>query len=285
MPLNPERITLPVTDENGNALPGCSERPALRLAAMMWHLAAQGEAERLREVLQVAARQGVDWGHRGARNGLGASPLLVAALHGHSQCVRHLLEAFRLPTTSVDLADSFGNSPLLAAVCRGRVTCVRLLLEALASPNHCNAQGYSCIEVAVDFARAECARLLLQAGAAPVRPPSTLPPTRSSKGAPLQWERGASTQSWWHEPTLPAQSRSSRTLTAQLAKHTMGGPDLTLLETPLDRFEMVRRRHAANLEQADHRAHSVQERARRREEALEAHRQRVERAALRPQFG
>jgi hypothetical protein len=29
----------------------------------------------------------------------------------------------------------------------------------------------------------------------------------------------------------------------------------------------------------------VHERARRREEALEAHRQRVERAALRPQFG
>ena len=111
---------------------------------MMWHLAAHDELERLREVLLVAARQGLDWGHRGARNRVGASPLIVAALHGHTQCVRYMLEAYRLPTTTVDLSDSFGNSPLMAAVCRGRVACVQLLLDALANPNHRNAQGYSC---------------------------------------------------------------------------------------------------------------------------------------------
>jgi hypothetical protein len=48
MPFNPERITLPLYDENGNSLPGCSDRPQLRLAAMMWHLAAHDELERLR---------------------------------------------------------------------------------------------------------------------------------------------------------------------------------------------------------------------------------------------
>ena len=290
MPFNPERITLPLYDENGNSLPGCSDRPQLRLAAMMWHLAAQDEPERLREVLLVAARQGLDWSHRGARNGMGASPLLVAALHGHTQCVRYMLEAYRLPTTTVDLSDSFGNSPLMAAVCRGRVACVQLLLDALANPNHRNAQGYSCLEAAVEFARVECTRLLLQAGAIPSQPPTThkRPTSRAPDGSGLpltQWERRGSLQWWYHEPTLPAQTKAAHQLNAQLIKHTLGGPDVTLLETPLDRFETVSRRHAARRELENHRAQAVHERARRREEELEAHRQRVERAALRPQFG
>lgn len=284
MPFDPDQVTLPITDQNGDFLPGCSERPTLRLASMMWHLAARGEADRLQDVLIVASRQGVDWGHRGARNGQGASPLFIAAQRGHSECLSVLLRAFRHSTTSIDGVDNFGNSPLTAAVCRGRVACVRLLLDALANPNHSSNRGYSCIEVAVDFARVECASLLLQAGASPERPPSTHAPSRPSKHVKLEWECLSSLQEWRGEPTLPGQTRRARELMAQITKHAMIGPDTTLLETPLDRFESVRRRHAANLELAHNRAASAQARQARREQALGAHYERVNRAAMQPRF-
>ena len=88
-------------------------------------------------------------------------------------------------------------------------------------------------------------------------------------------------QSWWHEPQLPGQSRRARVLEAQLKKHAMAGPDVALLESPIDRFYAAEQRHQREVRRAE--AHKVElaEREERRERAFAAHQQRVARASLR----
>mmetsp|Transcript_86736 Transcript_86736/g.173105 ORF Transcript_86736/g.173105 Transcript_86736/m.173105 type:complete len:276 (-) Transcript_86736:118-945(-) len=269
--------TLPLCDANGNFLPGLSTLPTRRLCSIMWHLAARGDARKLTDVAaeaEVAA--GVDWSHRSASNGMGASPLMIAAIGGHRAAVSVLL-SHTLPQTSPDQADSDGNTALLAATCRGRTGCVRLLLQAHANPNVSNRRGYTPLEAATDFGRAECVSLLLEAGA---RPSAPIKPSRPEKGGALQWERGASAQQWWQSSGMPGQTRRGRELDAQLKKHSMIGPDTQLLEGPFDRIDQMQRRHAREVERQ--RAHSaeVARRSITREHAFEQHRVRVARASL-----
>ena len=267
---NRDRPTLPTCDEHGRFLPNCGRVPAKRLATIIWHLAARGEAERLDEVLSTAARDGVDWSHRFASNGVGASPLFIASMLGFQECVRCLLSHRHL-AGGVDMKDTFGNTALTAAASLGRVGCVRLLLQANADPNARNKSGCSPLDAALDFGRPECTSALLAAGARSAE--RTLPPRRK-KGEPLQWERGRASQSWLQEPGLPGQSRRARELEAQLKKHRMVVPDTSLLETPLDRHAAAERKHRRQVAADNERFELMAQRSLRQQEFIESHRER-----------
>ena len=248
----------------------------------MWHLSANGAADRLSQVLSMALEAGMDFTHRAALNGSGASPLFIASLFGHKACVRLLLD-HRLSATSntdVDLADAHGNTALMAAACRGKPGCVHLLLGAGADPNCRNARGYSALDAALDFARPDCVSLLLRAGARP--PPQTaVEPLRGDpKGYKRDWDRVLSAQEWWQQPGLPGQSRRARELNAQMKQHAMCGTDVQLLQDPLQRFASAHHQHVRELGRSQ--GHSLQQAARqmKREETIYRHRERVTRAAL-----
>ena len=275
-----ERPTLVQCDEHGRFYPGTSgAAPTKRLGAMLWHLCARGDASRLRDVVQAASQQGLDFSHRAASGG-GASALFVAALAGHKSCVQLLLE-HRLPYTprsALDAADAHGNTALIAAAARGKKACVALLLQHGASPNWRNIRGYSALDAALDFARTDCVSLLLQAGATPPPAPKTQP--RRQGAAKVDWDRGLSAQRWWQEATLPGQGRRARELAAQLKAHEMVGPDATLLESPIDRYDLAQAKHARELDRSQRLTLTLAERSLRRDQALHEHRERLAQASL-----
>ena len=139
--------TLPLANEQGRFLPGTSAVPAKRVAARMWHLAAQRSSQAVQALhvtLEDGARRGITWAEPSASNGNGATPLHIACIQGNKPGV-NLLLAFRGHNEAafVNRRDAFGNTALMAAACRGRVGCVALLLNANANPNIKNKQGYT----------------------------------------------------------------------------------------------------------------------------------------------
>ena len=92
----------------------------------------------------------------------GMTPLCVAALAGHSETVRILLQ---LPGIRVDLATANGTTPLGVAAQRGHKEIVRLLLRNGAGPNRANPRGITPLHVACLHGHTAIAQILLHAGA------------------------------------------------------------------------------------------------------------------------
>lgn len=93
----------------------------------------------------------------------GATPLHVAASHGHEAVVRALLGA----GADKDKADNDGRTPLFAAAFNGHEAAVRALLEAGADPDKANRLEWTPLYVAVVTIKRAVARILLEAGADP----------------------------------------------------------------------------------------------------------------------
>ncbi|NXI17052.1 ASB18 protein, partial [Irena cyanogastra] len=90
-----------------------------------------------------------------------SSPLCLAARHGHSDCLRHLLRRGADP----DLAPG-GHAPLHLACLGGHSDCVELLLEYRAQPNLRSERGAAPLHLCTGRDSLRCAKLLLMHGAA-----------------------------------------------------------------------------------------------------------------------
>ncbi|NWR55509.1 ASB18 protein, partial [Bucorvus abyssinicus] len=89
------------------------------------------------------------------------SPLCLAARHGHTACLRHLLHRRANP----NLAPG-GHGPLHEACLGGHADCVELLLEHKADPNLQSDNGLAPLHLCTTQDTLGCAKLLLRHGAA-----------------------------------------------------------------------------------------------------------------------
>ncbi|NXS60940.1 ASB18 protein, partial [Brachypteracias leptosomus] len=88
------------------------------------------------------------------------TPLCLAARHGHTACLRHLLHRRADP----NLAPG-GQGPLHEACLEGHVDCVELLLEHNADPNLQSEEGLAPLHLCTTRDSLRCAKLLLRHGA------------------------------------------------------------------------------------------------------------------------
>uniref|UniRef100_A0A493TWS1 Ankyrin repeat and SOCS box containing 18 n=1 Tax=Anas platyrhynchos platyrhynchos TaxID=8840 RepID=A0A493TWS1_ANAPP len=90
-----------------------------------------------------------------------STPLCIAASHGHTACLRHLL----LRRADPNLAPG-GHTPLHEACRGGHTDCVELLLEHKADPNLQSDEGLAPLHLCTTRGSLGCAKLLLRHGAA-----------------------------------------------------------------------------------------------------------------------
>ncbi|XP_053926645.1 ankyrin repeat and SOCS box protein 18 isoform X2 [Cuculus canorus] len=89
-----------------------------------------------------------------------STPLCLAARHGHTACLRHLLRRRADP----NLAPG-GRGPLHEACLGGHTDCVELLLEHKADPNLLSEEGLAPLHLCTTQDSLRCAKLLLRHGA------------------------------------------------------------------------------------------------------------------------
>ncbi|PNJ35011.1 ASB18 isoform 1, partial [Pongo abelii] len=88
------------------------------------------------------------------------TPLCIAAAHGHTACVRHLLGRGADPDASPG-----GRGALHEACLGGHTACVRLLLQHRADPDLLSAEGLAPLHLCRTAASLGCAQALLEHGA------------------------------------------------------------------------------------------------------------------------
>ena len=109
------------------------------------------------ESLQLLVNAGAS---PGASQHVWERALVLAAEKGNTACLRTLL-----PKTSPDVRGDDEETALMAAAVGGHKECVRMLLEANASLDLQDAQGRSAVHHAGGQGTADCLRLLLERGA------------------------------------------------------------------------------------------------------------------------
>ncbi|XP_074124307.1 cortactin-binding protein 2 isoform X4 [Sminthopsis crassicaudata] len=90
----------------------------------------------------------------------GSSALYSAAMNGHTDCVRLLLNA----EAQVNTADKNGFTPLCSAAAQGHFKCAELLIAYHADINHAAERGQTPLYLACKNGNNECIKLLLEAG-------------------------------------------------------------------------------------------------------------------------
>ncbi|XP_031794729.1 cortactin-binding protein 2 isoform X2 [Sarcophilus harrisii] len=90
----------------------------------------------------------------------GSSALYSAAMNGHTDCVRLLLNA----EAQVNTADKNGFTPLCSAAAQGHFKCAELLIAYHADINHAAERGQTPLYLACRNGNNECIKLLLEAG-------------------------------------------------------------------------------------------------------------------------
>ncbi|XP_062960303.1 ankyrin repeat and SOCS box protein 18 isoform X1 [Cynocephalus volans] len=88
------------------------------------------------------------------------TPLCIAAAHGHTACVRHLLGRGAAPDASPG-----GRGALHEACLGGHTACARLLLRHRADPDLLSAEGLAPLHLCRTAASLGCAQALLEHGA------------------------------------------------------------------------------------------------------------------------
>ena len=120
----------------------------------LYAAARDGDTEKVK--LLIAAEADVNWKNDAD---YGATPLIIAALNGRTECVRLLLAA---PGININQAGQQGATPLLCAALNGHKECVRLLLAAPGiDVNMADEDGYTPLFWAAYKGHTECVRLLL----------------------------------------------------------------------------------------------------------------------------
>ena len=87
--------------------------------------------------------------------------LISAAIHGHLDCLKTLIEA----GADVNFCNSKGVSALTAAVMGGHHKCVQELIDSGADVNQATILGHSPLLSSILFYHTECMDILLAAGA------------------------------------------------------------------------------------------------------------------------
>ncbi len=141
-------------------LAGCSEQastPEADRPATLFDAAEQGNLVALDEFLVgsqwVNSRTACQW-----------TPLMKAALNGHPEAVRKLLDK----GAQVELVDKGGYSAMMLAASNGHVEVVRLLLDHGADIDRVEqTQGMTALTWSAQRGQADTVRLLLERGADP----------------------------------------------------------------------------------------------------------------------
>ena len=148
------------------------------------------------DVHELKAALDQDGAHIGVTNGVGETPLMLAAISGNSECMAILLAR----GAEVDTRDAHGWTALMKAVALGDDKAVGFLLTAGADPEVRNAANQTACSIAGAWGRLPAERLLVSAGACP----SPLPSPPASDGTSSSGASGAT-------PTpLPHSSRPRR---------------------------------------------------------------------------
>lgn len=85
------------------------------------------------------------------------TPLMWAAIRGHTSCLRVLLEY----GASFDASTESGLTPTMLATIAGNADCLRLLIERGANINVVTRQGKTALDHAIERARVQCAAILI----------------------------------------------------------------------------------------------------------------------------
>ena len=120
-----------------------------------------GDADALEQHIGFGAHEAVRGAHRCA-DGMKRTPLVVASMRGHTECVRMLLAAGA--PIGEDASD--GCAPLFVAAQEGHAPCVQLLLNGRAIATQANHDGDFPLHIATNRGHLECVRMLIDAQAA-----------------------------------------------------------------------------------------------------------------------
>lgn len=126
----------------------------------LYDVARDGDEEAVRQIVTGQARA---WVQPDAPREDGATPLHVAASHGHVGIVRLLLQAE--PADVNTRRDSSGRTALHTAAAHGRAAAAHALIAAGADVNLARDNGSTPLHAAAAHGHAEVVRLLLGAGA------------------------------------------------------------------------------------------------------------------------
>ncbi|CAM9142829.1 unnamed protein product [Chrysoparadoxa australica] len=128
---------------------------------MLYRAAAEGNAEQIVELV----RQGADVETRAGR--FCWKPIYAAALRGHLDCVRALLEAGADADLHIASCDetSCGWTPLHAAAQEGQFQVLRLLIQHGANLDLMTQERWTPLLQATLWGKADCALALIKAGA------------------------------------------------------------------------------------------------------------------------
>ena len=199
--------------------------------------------------LMVALDQ--DGAHIGVTNGVGETPLMLAAISGNSECMAILLAR----GAEVDTRDVHGWTALMKAVALGDDKAVGFLLAAGADTEVRNAANQTACLIAGAWGRQQAERLLISAGACQSPPRST--PT--SDGAASSGGSGADQEK--EEPPSRHQGRATL-LWPSLKKHA-GGRVAVVQEDSLEEDPLLMKgrrtrtpEHQATLNSDPHRSMS-----------------------------
>uniref|UniRef100_A0A8C6L4J5 Ankyrin repeat domain 44 n=1 Tax=Nothobranchius furzeri TaxID=105023 RepID=A0A8C6L4J5_NOTFU len=91
----------------------------------------------------------------------GRTPVHLAVMNGHTTCVRLLLEESD-SSDLIDAADFQGQTPLMLAVAGGHLDTVSLLLERDAHVNMANSHGLTALHLGLLCGQEECVQCLLE---------------------------------------------------------------------------------------------------------------------------
>ncbi|CAG5130323.1 unnamed protein product [Candidula unifasciata] len=154
---SPKEVAEEISKQFKNCLPHTHGESDLHRAAF------EGDAEKIRLLLDQIDSDPYKFETINQRNRLGCTPIRLAATGGHLQCLTYLIDA----GASIDTSDVKCQTPLFVAVKNRRLECARKLLQAGASPDGDSGNSSTPLYVAFMNRDVHYVLLLLEHGAHP----------------------------------------------------------------------------------------------------------------------